>query len=84
MDGIAASAPASFTVEIKDEKPQKYNFERIGKGFYWEADAVALDIAAGRKENGTMPWAETLRMMEVMDHIRRQGGAKFPQDDHYQ
>ncbi|KAJ0144706.1 Uncharacterized protein HZ326_12565 [Fusarium oxysporum f. sp. albedinis] len=49
-------------------------------GFYWEADAVALDIAAGKVENDTMPWAETIRVMEIMDEVRRQGGARFPQD----
>ncbi|KAB8200197.1 hypothetical protein BDV34DRAFT_205346 [Aspergillus parasiticus] len=81
VDGFAASAPAFFTVHIKDQEPQKYEFERPGKGFYWEADAVALDIAAGRKENEVMPWAETLRVMRWMDDIRHQGGAKFPQDE---
>jgi predicted dehydrogenase len=56
-------------------------FEHDGAGFFWEADAVAMDIAAGRKENAIMPHAETLRVMEMMDEIRRQGGARFPQDD---
>ena len=51
-----------------------------GRGFFWEADAVALDVAAGRKENAVMPLAETVRMMKIMDSIRKQGGAKFPQD----
>ncbi|KAF9893076.1 hypothetical protein FE257_012487 [Aspergillus nanangensis] len=83
VDGFAASAPAFFTVHAKDQEPQRYDFERPGKGFYWEADAVALDIAAGRMENELMPWSETLRIMRLMDDIRRQGGAKFPQDDEY-
>ncbi|KAF4442232.1 vegetative cell wall protein gp1 [Fusarium austroafricanum] len=61
VEGLAASVPGSFTV-YKDGESEgnKYVFERPGKGFYWEADAVALDIAAGKVENDTMPWAETI------------------------
>lgn len=81
VEGVAA-APASFTV-FKGEDTEggkKYEFERPGRGFYWEADAVALDIAAGKVESDVMPWAETVRVLEIMDEVRRQGGAKFPQD----
>jgi hypothetical protein len=46
----------------------------------WEADAVALDIANGRTENGIMPVMESLRIMKLMDGIRRQGGLVYPQD----
>jgi predicted dehydrogenase len=83
VEGLAASIPRSFTVFAEDFPFEgvKYEFERPGRGFYWEADAVAVDIAAGRKENAIMPWAETLRVMEIMDEVRRQGGGRFPQDD---
>lgn len=94
ITGPAASNPEYFTVHSK-AKPTtaadssatttaaittRYDFDKPGRGFYYEADAVALDIAAGRVENATMPWAETIRVMEIMDEARRQGGAKFPQD----
>ncbi|KAG7117990.1 D-xylose 1-dehydrogenase (NADP(+)) like protein [Verticillium longisporum] len=81
VEGVAASVPGSFTVKKLNGEEKKYDFERPGMGFYWEADAVALDIAAGRTESAIMPWAETLRVMQLMDEIRRQGGARFPQDD---
>ncbi|PKS11691.1 hypothetical protein jhhlp_001679 [Lomentospora prolificans] len=80
VEGIAASAPSSFTVNIEGQDPKKYEFEKPGFGFYFEADAVAADIAAGRKENATMPWAETVRVLEMLDEVRRQGGAIFPQE----
>ncbi|KAF5001509.1 hypothetical protein FGRMN_980 [Fusarium graminum] len=80
VKGVAA-APASFTVYKGDDtEGKKYEFERPGRGFYWEADAVALDIAAGKVESDVMPWAESVRVLEIMDEVRRQGGAKFPQD----
>lgn len=81
VEGPAASAPKSFTIFIKGTEPEAYKYEHEGFGFYYEADAVALDIAAGKKENNVMPHSETLRMMRLMDEIRMQGGATFPQDD---
>ncbi|KAH6892565.1 hypothetical protein B0T10DRAFT_483929 [Thelonectria olida] len=80
VEGFAGSVPASFTVHRTDQEAKKYEFERPGKGFYWEADAVAADITAGRTQSSVMPWSETLRILRVLDEVRRQGGAKFPQD----
>ncbi|KAL4728954.1 hypothetical protein ACLX1H_003360 [Fusarium chlamydosporum] len=63
-----AAAPETFTVYKDGEtEGQKYEFEKPGRGFYWEADAVALDIAAGKVESDVMPWTETVRVMEIMD-----------------
>ncbi|KAJ5370450.1 uncharacterized protein N7496_006542 [Penicillium cataractarum] len=78
VDGPAASVPQSFTVYVHNQDPVKYDFEAPGRGYYWEADAVALDIAANKKENSVMPWTETIRIMSLMDEIRCQGGAVFP------
>ncbi|KAF4967697.1 hypothetical protein FSARC_4757 [Fusarium sarcochroum] len=81
VEGFAGSAPSFFTVyQGQETEGKKYEFDRPGKGFYWEADAVALDIAAGKVESDVMPWAETVRVLEILDEVRRQGGAKFPQD----
>ncbi|KAL1979152.1 hypothetical protein VTN96DRAFT_6674 [Rasamsonia emersonii] len=82
IEGVAASAPSQFTVIPRDPtaQPKVYRFPHIGKGFFYEADAVAQDIAAGRVENAVMPWGETRRVMALMDGIRKRGGAHFPQD----
>jgi predicted dehydrogenase len=85
--GNAPSHPLYFTVYnrkdgAKEEaEHKKYDYPRIGRGFIYEADNTALDIAAGRKESAIMPWKETIRVMEIMDEIRRQGGTKYPQED---
>lgn len=96
VEGVAASAPSSFTVYSKNAgsagdgvsgenvKPigEVYRFQNErGRGFFWEADAVALDIAAGKTENAIMPRAETLRVVDMLDGIRRQGGSRIPQDE---
>jgi predicted dehydrogenase len=82
VHGGTASSPHSFVFYPKDGgKEERYEFEKPGRGFWWEADAVAHDLAAGRVEDETMPWAETLRIMRIMDGVRRRGGARFSVDD---
>lgn len=84
--GAAPSHPAAFVVYPKwtgSQKPEgkKYDYANAFQGFIYEADNTALDIRAGRKESEIMPWAETVRVMEIMDEIRRQGGTRYAQDE---
>lgn len=44
------SSPESFTVFKRGKEPEKYDFEKPGRGFYWEADACAVDIKEGKKQ----------------------------------
>ena len=86
--GIAASCPSGFRVKkaanggVKKEQEQIIRFEQpLGTvGFVYEADAVAIDISNGRTENSVMPLDETLRMMRLMDGIRKDAGLVYPQD----
>lgn len=86
VEGGAPSHPQSFTVykrqggEKSKFESKKFEYPQPGQGFVYEADNTALDIAAGRKENAIMPWKETVRVMEIMDEIRKQGGTTYPQD----
>ncbi|KAJ6099549.1 hypothetical protein N7467_001084 [Penicillium canescens] len=70
-------------VDDAERHEEVFRFEETtgGKGFYYEADAIALDICSGKKESVVMPLDETLRVMQIMDEVRAQGGAKFPQDE---
>lgn len=92
VEGPAASVPLSFTVypmpegdpnagSLKQSEGERYDFPKIGRGFMYEADNTALDILAGRKESAIMPWAETIRVMEIMDSIRKQGDTFYPGHD---
>ncbi|KAL4751969.1 hypothetical protein BDW72DRAFT_79800 [Aspergillus terricola var. indicus] len=87
VEGIAASAPRAFTVHPKVESrspgvnagvERRYDFELEGMGFYFEADAVAKSIGQGNIENEVMSHGETVRVLEILDEIRAQGGARFP------
>lgn len=89
IEGTEASIPKSFTVyqtgkgmnyDVTALQGRKYVFASPARGFIYEADNTAVDIAAGLKESTVMPWKETIRVMAIMDEIRRQGGTKYPQD----
>ena len=56
VEGSAPSMLDSFTVFSKDGCSVKLDWQG-GWGSFREADAVALDIAAGRKENTVMTFA---------------------------
>lgn len=81
--GKYASCPTRMVVSLNgkaEEEERVYEPEKVGFGYYWEADAVAEDIAAGRRENEIMPLQETVNVMEIMDTIRQQNGLVYPQE----
>lgn len=81
--GKFASCPTKIIVTFDDPEKQEIVVEppKKGFGYYWEADAAAIDIANGKLENEEiMPWDETLLMFEIMDGIRKQGGLVYPQE----
>ncbi|KAB8223915.1 NAD(P)-binding protein [Aspergillus novoparasiticus] len=86
--GVAASCPRVFKLKrtcAGDNQSEKevFRFDHPPgtTGFIYEADAVARDIAHGRMESETMPLDETLRMLRLMDTIRRDGGLVYAQDE---
>ena len=81
VSGPAASVPKSIKIMANGKEDKVLNFEHEGMGFYFEADAVAADILAGRLENDIMPLEESLRMIRIMDEIRKVGGVVYPQDN---
>lgn len=80
ISGPAGSVPKDITIIQNGKAPRTIKYTHPGKGFYFEADQVALDIGAGRTENSIMPLAESLRMMELLDGIRHHCGLRYPQD----
>jgi predicted dehydrogenase len=80
IGGEATSRPEFLIIREEGKEERRVDFGIQGWGFYWEADAVALDILAGKKESTVMPLAESLRMMQTMDSIRKANGLTYPQD----
>src|SRR5690606_3598903 len=69
-------APTEVTVTIGDERTTLPPLHE--GGFQYEAAEVARCVAAGRLESETLPWAETLAVLETMDEVRRQLGVTYP------
>ncbi|KAH7006948.1 dimeric dihydrodiol dehydrogenase [Ilyonectria destructans] len=91
VTGLVPSFPSGFRVypkfvgsavagTLSRAEGKVYDYPVLGKGYHFEADNTALDVLAGCLESSTMPWSETIRMMEVMDEIRRQGGTVYGED----
>ena len=68
--------PTTFTVTRGDERTTVR--PRHDGGFQYEAAEVARCVAAGRLESETLPWAETVDVLETMDEVRRQVGVAYP------
>jgi len=54
-------------------------FPANGHGMYYEADEAARCVRDGKLESSTMPWEESVLIMEVMDQIREQCGLHYPE-----
>ncbi|KAK3293412.1 uncharacterized protein B0H64DRAFT_212231 [Chaetomium fimeti] len=48
-----------------------------GQGMFWEADECARCLRDGRKESKSLPWSESITIMEVMEETLRQGGVVY-------
>lgn len=56
--------------------PRRNNW---GHGMFWEADECARCLRDGKKESASMPWSESIAIMEVMDSALKQGGVTYPE-----
>lgn len=50
-----------------------------GHGMFFEADEVARCLRDKKLESESMPWEESIVIMETMDEVRRQGGLVYPE-----
>jgi predicted dehydrogenase len=49
-----------------------------GHGMFWEADECARCVRDAKLESDTLPWAESIIIMEVMESALKQGGVEYP------
>ena len=50
----------------------------IQGGFQYQAAEVARCVNAGLTQSETMPWDDTIAVMEIMDKARAQLGVRYP------
>ena len=56
-------------------------FEQVGAGYTYELREVTRCIQQGLTESPTMPVADTLRTMRLLDEVRSQIGLRYENDD---
>ncbi|KAH8694615.1 hypothetical protein BGZ61DRAFT_532674 [Ilyonectria robusta] len=78
--GVSAAKPGYLIVELKGEEKKTIDFPVEGWGFHFEADAVAADLRAGRRESAVCGLDVTRGMMDLMDNVRKQNGLRYTQD----
>ncbi|ODQ77065.1 hypothetical protein BABINDRAFT_42266 [Babjeviella inositovora NRRL Y-12698] len=80
-------APLGYTITFRDGRdpiskswPVSQDGGRGAFGFFYEADAFALDIAAGKLQNDTVSWNESRIVLGIVDAVRRASGMTYEQD----
>ncbi|KAK2589791.1 D-xylose 1-dehydrogenase (NADP(+)) [Conoideocrella luteorostrata] len=83
-----AFRPVSYSVIKKDgdgkvevvdcpiPKDEKRNW---GHGMFWEADECARCVRDGKKQSETLPWEESMVIMQTMEEALKQGGVEYPE-----
>ncbi|KAI1135889.1 NAD(P)-binding protein [Hypoxylon sp. FL0543] len=66
-------------VEVVDCPIPKDPERNWGHGMFWEADECARCIRDGKKESATLPWSESIVIMEVMEEALKQGDVRYPE-----
>ena len=49
-------------------------------GYEYEVQECIDAVRAGKKESDSMPLADSIEVMKVMDHLRGQWGLVYPQE----
>jgi len=66
-------------VQVVDCPIPKDKERNWGHGMFWEADECARCLRDGKKESASLPWSESIVIMEVMEEVLRQGGVVYPE-----
>lgn len=73
--------PTGMTLLLQDERPQPFYFDSKGKGYHYEAEHVMQCLQAGKTESALLSLDFSLNLMELLDHIRKEAGIFYPQDE---
>ncbi len=73
--------PQSVSVyDAADHLLAHYDVPEQINGYEYEFQEAVRCIQAGKLESSSMPWAETVRVLELMDALRAQWGLVYPME----
>ena len=73
--------PGPVKVTYHDGREERFDFNIRGNGYEYEAEEVARCIILGKTESPSMTWSDSLRLIGMLDKIRRQCGIVYPKHD---
>ncbi len=69
--------PANYELRIKDKNRKTSNFKYNCNGYKYEADEVAFCIQNGQATSDRMPLDFSIRLMSLLDHVRKEAGIYY-------
>jgi len=72
--------PRTLRIKVGWDGERTETFELPGNGYTYELREVTRCIQSGLTESATMPWADSLAIMELFDDVRRQLGVSYAND----
>jgi predicted dehydrogenase len=72
--------PADVKESGQPSEVEELEFEIIGSGYVYEMREATTRIQRGDMESPVMPWADSVRQMELFDSLRAQMGVRYPND----
>lgn len=66
-------------IEVVDCPIPQDEARNWGHGMFWEADECGRCLRDGKLESDSMPWSESLVIMETMDSALKQGNVVYPE-----
>ena len=72
--------PVPIELTKGDDPPETIRFDYIGNGYNYEAAEVVKCLRAGKKESDILPLEFSLRLIRLLDRIRREMGLVYDAD----
>jgi hypothetical protein len=63
-----------------EDRPETIQFDFIGNGYNYEADEVTKCLRAGKMESDILPLDFSLRLIRLLDRIRKEMGLVYDAD----
>lgn len=72
--------PVPLELTKGEDHPETIQFDYVGNGYNYEAEEVARCLRSGRKESDILPLDFSLRLIRLLDRIRKEMGLVYDAD----
>ncbi|GAB2709872.1 Gfo/Idh/MocA family protein [Arthrobacter bambusae] len=72
--------PRTIRISTGWDTSREESFDQPGSGYTYQLREVTRCIQAGQRESATMPWADSVAILELFDGVRSQLGVVYAND----